>query len=77
MMKYYFKPEWGTYDMAVGESIVSVFSGAADMAVFSKDNPFVPSELTHKIQYSEKRLELHKLYQKIREVREGNAEGKS
>ena len=69
-----FQPEWGTYDMAVGESIVSVFSGAADMAVFSKDNPFLPSELTHKIQYCEKRLELHKLYQKIREVREGNAD---
>ena len=69
-----FQPEWGTYDMAVGESIVSVFSGAADMAVFSKDNPFVPSELTHKIQYGEKRLELHKLYQKIRDIREGNAD---
>lgn len=69
-----FQPEWGTYDMAVGESIVSVFSGAADMAVFSKDNPFLPSELTNKIQYCEKRLELHKLYQKIREVREGNAD---
>ena len=69
-----FQPEWGTYDMAVGESIVSVFSGAADMAVFSKDNPFVPSELTHKIQYGEKRLELHKLYQKIRDIREGNTD---
>ena len=69
-----FQPEWGTYDMAVGQSIVSVFSGAADMAVFSKDNPFVPSELTHKIQYSEKRLELHKLYQKIRDIREGNTD---
>ncbi len=69
-----FQPEWGTYDMAVGESIVSVFSGAADMAVFSKDNPFVPSELTHKIQYGEKRLELHKLYQKIRDIRESNAD---
>ena len=69
-----FQPEWGTYDMAVGESIVSVFSGAADMTVFSKDNPFVSSELTHKIQYGEKRLELHKLYQKIRDIREGNAD---
>ena len=69
-----FQPEWGTYDMAVGESIVSVFSGAADMAVFSKDNPFVSSELTHKIQYGEKRLELHKLYQKIRDIRGGNAD---
>jgi phenylalanine-4-hydroxylase len=71
--KVLFQPEWGTYDMAVGQSIVSVFSGAADMAVFSKDNPFVPSELTHKIQYDNKRLELHKLYQKVRDVREVRA----
>jgi len=68
-----FQPEWGTYDMVIGESIVSVFSGAADMAVFSKDNPFVPSELTHKIQYNDKRLELHKLYQQVRDIREGKA----
>ena len=68
-----FQPEWGTYDMAIGESIVSVFSGAADMAVFSKDNAFVPTELTHKIQYNDKRLELHKLYQQVREIREGRA----
>ena len=26
----YFKPGWGTYDMAVGTEIVSVFAGAAD-----------------------------------------------
>ena len=69
-----FQPEWGTYDMAVGESIVSVFSGAADMTVYSKDNPFVPSEMTHKIHYDEKRLELHKLYQIIRDVRENKAD---
>ena len=69
-----FKPVWGTYDMAVGESVISVFSGAADMAVLSIDNTFIPSELTHKIQYNEKRIELHKLYQKIRDVREGNAD---
>lgn len=68
-----FQPEWGIYDMALGESIVSVFSGAADMAVFSNDNPFVPKELTHKIQYTQKRLELHKLYRKVREVREEKA----
>lgn len=68
-----FQSEWGTYDMAIGESIVSVFSGTADMAVFSKDNPFVPTELTHKIQYNDKRLELHKLYQQVREIREGRA----
>src|SRR5207244_11188839 len=38
-----FDPDWGTYDMAVGERISSVFNGAADkaaynaVAVFPKD----------------------------------------
>tara|TARA_Y100000385_G_scaffold103112_1_gene106626 strand:+ start:1005 stop:2738 length:1734 start_codon:yes stop_codon:yes gene_type:complete len=67
-----FLPEWGMYDMAVGQKITSVFSGAADRPVFSKDNPFVPSEKTHKINYSSKRKELHKLYQKVRDVRNGD-----
>ena len=31
-----FLPEWGMYDMAVGQKITSVFSGAADRPVFSK-----------------------------------------
>ena len=33
----------------------------------------MPKELTHKIQYNQKRLELHKLYRKVREVREEKA----
>jgi len=67
-----FLPDWGMYDMAVGQKITSVFSGAADIPVFSKDNSFVPSEKTHKIIYSNKRKELHKLYQKVRDVRKGD-----
>ena len=67
-----FLPDWGMYDMAVGQKITSVFSGAADIPVFSKDNSFVPSEKTHKIIYSSKRKELHKLYQKVRDVRKGD-----
>jgi phenylalanine-4-hydroxylase len=64
-----FAPEWGVYDMAVGEKIVSVFSGAADIPAF-QDEPFVPKETTHKIDYSAERLRLHELYQQVREVRE-------
>lgn len=66
-----FLPEWGMYDMALGHNITSVFSGAADRASYSKDNPFVPSEKTHKIDYSSQRKELHKLYQKVRDIRNG------
>ena len=72
-----FLPEWGMYDMAIGQKITSVFSGAADRAIFSKDNPFVPSEKTHKINYSTQRKELHKLYQKVRDVRNGDLPNES
>jgi phenylalanine-4-hydroxylase len=67
-----FLPDWGMYDMAVGHKITSVFSGAADREVYLKDNPFVPGEKTHKINYSEQRKSLHKLYQKVRDIRNGD-----
>ena len=35
-----FDPSWGVYDMAVGEKIVSVFSGPADISAFD-DEPYL------------------------------------
>ncbi|MEH7180442.1 aromatic amino acid hydroxylase [Neobacillus vireti] len=61
-----FQPEWGTYDLAVGESITSVFAGAADSDQFYADigevetKPLVKRDLT----------KLEKLYGKIRSIRE-------
>jgi len=66
-----FAPEWGVYDMTIGESIVSVYSGAADIESFERDNIFKFQETTHKIKYSQNRLELHKLYNKVYLVRNG------
>ena len=66
-----FDPSWGVYDMAVGEKIVSVFSGPADIVAFN-DEPYVPKETTHKIQYSAERLRLHELYQQVRDARSQN-----
>ncbi|MFP4471898.1 MAG: aromatic amino acid hydroxylase, partial [Bacteroidales bacterium] len=43
-----FQPHWGTYDMAVGEKIVSAYTGPADPGAFRFMFP-VPSEKTHKI----------------------------
>src|SRR5207247_8642148 len=31
-----FEPDWGTYDMAVGEQISSVFNGAADKDAYNQ-----------------------------------------
>ncbi len=64
-----FQPEWGTYDMAIGESIVSAFSGPVDPDSFGLSYP-VPVEKTHKIFHSEEAKRLHTLYQKIRNLRE-------
>lgn len=68
-----FEPGWGTYDMAVGESVVSAYTGPADPDAFGLSFP-EPKEKTHKIHYSEKQKALHDLYHKVREAREGKGE---
>ena len=64
-----FKPEWGMYDMAVGERIVSVFAGAADKDAFEQV-AFVPRERTVKVQYDAHTRRLWPLYQQVRDIRE-------
>ncbi|RZL16944.1 MAG: aromatic amino acid hydroxylase, partial [Pedobacter sp.] len=63
-----FKPEWGSYDMAVGCEIVSVFNGAADKDQF-EEILTVSNTATHKVLYDEKTASLHKIYQEVRAVR--------
>lgn len=64
-----FKPDWGTYDMGVGEKIVSVFNGAADKDAY-EEITLISHEQTHKVVYDEKTKQLHTLYQKVRSARE-------
>lgn len=64
-----FMPEWGVYDMAVGEKIVSVFNGAADKDAF-EEIVLISNQQTHKITYDEATKQLHLLYQKVRNIRE-------
>ncbi|TKB99386.1 aromatic amino acid hydroxylase [Pedobacter cryotolerans] len=64
-----FKPEWGVYDMAVGEKIVSVFNGAADKDAY-EEIPLISHAQTYKIVYDEHTKNLHNLYQKVRNTRE-------
>jgi len=66
-----FKPEWGTYDMAIGEKIISVFNGAADKDLY-EEIVFVSKEQTHKVAYEEKTQQLHIIYQKVRSIRENS-----
>jgi phenylalanine-4-hydroxylase len=64
-----FKPEWGPYDMAVGESIVSAYNGPADPDGFGLDY-MPPKEKTHKIKHTESQLRLFELYGVIRKIRD-------
>ncbi|MGJ7031554.1 aromatic amino acid hydroxylase [Niabella hirudinis] len=66
-----FRPEWGLYDMAVGEQIISVFSGAADKDAYDQVT-IVPREMPRSV-YDAHTKALHRLYQTVREVREGKA----
>lgn len=67
-----FKPEWGVYDMAVGEKIRSVFCGAADKEAF-EDIAYLSKTNTHHQVYDSKTLALHQLYQQVRDARISNS----
>jgi phenylalanine-4-hydroxylase len=67
--KTLFEPAWGRYDMAIGETISSAFSGPADADGFGlRFDP--PKEKTHKIIYDEKTSSLNNLYEKVGKIRE-------
>jgi phenylalanine-4-hydroxylase len=61
-----FLPEWGTYDLAIGERITSVFAGAADSEQFYADLEEVETKPLVKRELSQ----LEKLYGKVRNIRE-------
>ncbi len=63
-----FNPDWGVYDMAIGENVVSAFSGIADPNSFGQQFE-IPKEKTHKISYSLKEKDLFELYSQVRLMR--------
>jgi phenylalanine-4-hydroxylase len=67
-----FDPSWGSFDMAVGERIVSVFHGAADKDAYDQA-AFVPKERTIKVHVGERDRALHQLYRSVREIRESGS----
>jgi len=64
-----FQPEWGIYDMAIGKKIVSAFSGPADVNSFNLVS-HISENQTIKHQKDDKQLDLEKLYEGIRNIRE-------
>lgn len=66
----FFDPAWGTFDMAVGSRVVSVFGGPADRANYGLIDSFVQKTIPRK-KYSTEELLKHSLYQSLRDLREG------
>lgn len=69
----FFKPEWGTYNMAVGEKIVSVFCGSADKDAF-EEVPLKSESATYHPEYDVKAKQYHQQFQTIRDIRDGKLE---
>ncbi len=67
-----FRPEWGQYDMAVGEHITSVYPGSADRGRFDVYPPASPKK-TRQVDWSEQDAQEFGLYRRIRELREAGA----
>ena len=67
-----FNPDWGMYDMAVGERINSVFNGAADKDAYNQV-ALIPKERTIKVPSDAKRKRLENLYAQVRKIRQSQA----
>lgn len=69
-----FEPSWGTFDMALGSTVRSVFGGPADRVAFGETSDFVAKRVPLP-KYSEKELLRHRHYGEVRRLREDRTSG--
>lgn len=67
--KTLFMPDWGTFDMAVGSKIESVFAGPADRKSYGLTDSF-PKKMVPRREISEKEKSLIAQYETIRALRQ-------
>lgn len=66
-----FQPEWGTFDMACGAKVVSVFGGAADRGKYLEaTGGFQQPPGKPKTNLTPENRDLNRLYARVRELRE-------
>ena len=68
--KILFDPSWGTYDVVLGEKVISVFGGPADRLAYGEMDDFVVARVPQP-KFSELDYRIFAYYQIIRDVREG------
>ena len=69
-----FDPSWGTYDMAVGARVSSVFGGPADRLAYGETDDFAAKVIPRKT-WSPIMKEKHRLYQSVRDLRNALSAG--
>lgn len=67
----YFEPSRGTYDMAVGEKVISVFCGAADKDAF-EEIALISKIPTFHTEYDEHTRQYHRLFREVRMCRDNH-----
>lgn len=69
-----FDPSWGTYDMAIGSTVTSVFGGPADREAYGETVDFVAKRVPQ-IKYSPEETKLHNQFSQLRSLRETMVSG--
>ena len=64
-----FDPSWGEFDMAIGSSICSVFSGPSDRKAYGETDTFLNQKKEPTKTQSEKERQLYHLYFQVRHIR--------
>ena len=73
--KILFEPAWGTFDMAVGSQITSVFGGPADRKAYGETDDFVAKTIPRAAAPPAQVQNRRRLYGEIRDIRGGIASG--
>lgn len=68
--KVYFEPSWGTYDIALGTQVTSVFGGPADRLAYGDLDDFVVAKVP-KAHFTESDYRIFAYYQVMRDIRDG------
>ena len=64
-----FDPSWGEFDMAIGSSICSVFSGPSDREAYGETDTFLNQKKSALKPQTQKEQQLCALYSKVRKIR--------
>ncbi|MCK6596990.1 MAG: hypothetical protein L6Q37_01385 [Bdellovibrionaceae bacterium] len=69
-----FQPEWGYYDVILGEKITSVFSGPPDRFSYGETTDFQALRVPQP-KYTVEQLQIQKLYEEVRFLRDNGQTG--